>query len=129
MPKQQITTYLGAAPVGPYSPGLRVGDFIFVSAQGPLDPVTGKIVGTTVEEQTVRVLENIKVILEAGGATMADVVKANAFLSDISFFEPYNKIYGSYFPDPRPTRTTMVCQPPIQGILVEIEVVAYVGQD
>ena len=129
MPKQQITTHLGAAPIGPYSPGLRVGDFIFVSGQGPLDPVTGKIVGTTVEEQTVRVLENIKVILEAGGATMADVVKANAFLSDISFFEPYNKIYGSYFPDPRPTRTTMVCQPPIQGILVEIEVVAYVGQD
>ena len=129
MPKQQITTNLGAAPVGPYSPGLRVGDFIFVSGQGPLDPVTGKIVGTTIEEQTVRVLENIKVILEAGGATMADVVKANAFLSDISFFEPYNKIYGSYFPDPRPTRTTMVCQPPIHGILVEIEVVAYVGQD
>ena len=129
MPKQQITTNMGAAPIGPYSPGLRVGDFICVSGQGPLDPVTGKIVGTTVEEQTVRVLENIKVILEAGGATMADVVKANAFLSDISFFEPYNKIYGSYFPDPRPTRTTMVCQPPIQGILVEIEVVAYVGQD
>ena len=129
MPKQPITTNLGAAPVGPYSQGLRVGDFLFVSGQGPLDPVTGKIVGTTIEEQTVRVLENIKVILEAGGATMADVVKANAFLSDISFFEPYNKIYGSYFPDPRPTRTTMVCQPPIQGILVEIEVVAYVGQD
>jgi 2-iminobutanoate/2-iminopropanoate deaminase len=129
MPKQQITTNLGAAPVGPYSPGLRVGDFIFVSGQGPLDPLTGKIVGATIEEQTVRVLENIKVILEAGGASMADVVKANAFLSDISFFEPYNKIYGSYFPDPRPTRTTMVCQPPIQGILVEIEVVAYVGQD
>ena len=128
MPKQQITTNLGAAPIGPYSPGLRVGDFIFVSGQGPLDPVTGKIVGTTIEEQTVRVLENIKVILEAGGATMADVVKANAYLSDISFFEPYNKIYGSYFPDPRPTRTTMVCQPPIKGILVEIEVVAYVGQ-
>jgi 2-iminobutanoate/2-iminopropanoate deaminase len=129
MPKQQITTNLGAAPVGPYSPGLRAGDFIFVSGQGPLDPVTGKIVGATIEEQTVRVLENIKVILEAGGATMADVVKANAFLSDISFFEPYNKIYGSYFPDPRPTRTTMVCQPPIKGILIEIEVIAFVGKE
>jgi 2-iminobutanoate/2-iminopropanoate deaminase len=128
MPKQQITTTSGASPVGPYSQGLRVGDFIFVSGQGPLDPMTGKIVGETIEEQTVRVLENVKVILEAGGATMADVVKANAFLSDISFFEPYNKIYGSYFPDPRPTRTTMVCQPPIKGILIEIEVIAYVGE-
>ena len=129
MSKQQITTTSGAAPVGPYSQGLRVGDFIFVSGQGPLDPVTGKIVGETIEEQTVRVLENIKVILEAGGATMADVVKANAFLSDISFFEPYNKIYSSYFSDPKPTRTTMVCQPPLQGILVEIEVTAYIGNE
>jgi len=129
MPKQQISTASGAAPVGPYSQGLRVGDFIFISGQGPIDPVTGKIVGETIEEQTVRVLENIKLILEAGGATMANVVKANAFLSDISFFEPYNKIYGSYFSDPKPTRTTMVCQPPIQGILVEIEVVAFVGKE
>jgi 2-iminobutanoate/2-iminopropanoate deaminase len=128
MLKQQITTTSGAAPVGPYSQGLRVGDFIFVSGQGPLDPVSGKIVGDTVEQQTVRVLENIKVILEAGGATMADVVKANAFLSDISFFEPYNQVYASYFPDPKPTRTTMICQPPLKGILVEIEVVAYVGK-
>jgi len=129
MSKQQITTTSGAAPVGPYSQGLRVGDFIFVSGQGPLDPVTGKIVGETIEEQTVRVLENIKIILEAGGATMADVVKANAFLSDISFFEPYNKIYSSYFSDPKPARTTMVCQPPLQGILVEIEVTAYIGKE
>lgn len=128
MPKQQIITTASASPVGPYSQGLRVGDFIFVSGQGPLDPVTGKIVGDTIEEQTVRVLENIKVILEAGGASMADIVKANSYLSDISFFEPYNRIYGSYFPDPKPTRTTMICQPPLQGILVEIEVVAYVGK-
>src|SRR5574341_1590481 len=127
MPKQPITTTSGATPVGPYSQGLRAGDFIFVSGQGPLDPVTGKIVGTTIEEQTVRVLENIKVILEAGGATMANVVKANGYLSDIAFFEPYNRIYGSYFPEPKPTRTTMICQPPIKGILVEIEIIAYVG--
>ena len=129
MPKQQITTTSGAGPVGPFSQGLRAGDFIFVSGQGPLDPVTGKIVGETIEEQTVRVLENIRAILEAGGATMADVVKANGYLSDISFFEKYNKVYGSYFPDPKPTRTTMICQPPIEGILVEIEVVAYVGKE
>jgi 2-iminobutanoate/2-iminopropanoate deaminase len=129
MPKHQIRTTSGASPVGPYSQGLQVGDFIFVSGQGPLDPATGKIVGETIEEQTIRVLENIKIILEAGNATMADVVKANAFLSDISFFEPYNKVYASYFPDPKPTRTTMVCQPPIKGILIEIEVIAYVGKE
>ena len=129
MSKHQIATTAGASPVGPYSQGLQVGDFIFVSGQGPLDPVSGQIVGETIEEQTVRVLENIKVILEAGGATMANVVKANAFLSDISFFERYNKIYTSYFPDPKPTRTTMVCQPPLKGILVEIDVIAYIGKE
>jgi len=129
MPKQQITTNSGAAPVGPYSQGLRVGDFLFVSGQGALDPATGKIVGDTIEEQTARVLENIKAILEAGGATLADVVKANAFLSDIALFERYNKVYTSYFPDPKPARTTVGSQLPLQGLLVEIEVVAYLGKE
>ena len=125
MPKQQITTRSGASPIGAYSQGLRAGDFIFVSGQGPLDPVTGQIIGDTVEEQTARVLENIKAILEAGGATMADVVKVTAHLSDISLFERYNKVYATYFPDPKPTRTTVGSQLP--GILVEIDAIAYIG--
>ena len=125
MPRQQITTRSGASPVGAYSQGLRAGDFIFVSGQGPLDPVTGQIVGDTVEEQTERVLENIKAILEAGGATMADVVKVTAHLSDLSLFERYNRVYATYFPDPKPTRTTVGSQ--LLGILVEIDAIAYVG--
>jgi 2-iminobutanoate/2-iminopropanoate deaminase len=125
MPKQQITTRSGASPIGAYSQGLRAGDFIFVSGQGPLDPVTGQIVGETVEEQTARVLENIKAILETGGATMADVVKVTAHLSDLSLFERYNKVYATYFPDPKPTRTTVGSQ--LLGILVEIDAIAYVG--
>ena len=125
MPKQQITTKSGASPVGAYSQGLRAGDFLFVSGQGPLDPATGQIVGDTVEEQTARVLENIKAILEAGGASMADVVKVTAHLSDLSLFERYNKVYATYFPDPKPTRTTVGSQ--LLGILVGIDVIAYVG--
>lgn len=125
MPKQQITTKSGASPVGAYSQGLRAGDFLFVSGQGPLDPATGQIVGDTVEEQTARVLENIKAILEAGGARMADVVKVTAHLSDLSLFERYNKVYATYFPDPKPTRTTVGSQ--LLGILVEIDAIAYVG--
>jgi 2-iminobutanoate/2-iminopropanoate deaminase len=125
MPKQQITTKSGASPVGAYSQGLRAGGFIFVSGQGPLDPATGQIVGDTVEEQTARVLENIKAILEAGGASMADVVKVTAHLSDLSLFERYNKVYATYFPDPKPTRTTVGSQ--LLGILVEIDAIAYVG--
>ena len=126
MSKQQITTRTGASPIGAYSQGLRVGDFIFVSGQGPLDPETGQIVGTTVEEQTGRVLENIKAILAAGGATMADVVKVSAHLSDLSLFERYNKVYAANFPDPKPARTTVGSQ--LLGILVEIDAIAYVGE-
>ena len=129
MPKKQLTTRSSASPVGPYSQGLRVGDFVFVSGQGPLDPATGQIVGENIEEQTARVLENIKAILEVGGATMADVVKANAHLSDMTLFDRYNKVYVTYFPDPKPTRTTVGSQLPLKGILVEIEVIAYVGKE
>ncbi|MFL5663569.1 MAG: RidA family protein [Ktedonobacteraceae bacterium] len=125
MPKQPITTQKGAPPGGAYSQGLRVGDFVFVSGQGPIDPTTGKVVGQSIEEQTARVLENIKAILEAAGAGMEDVVKSTVHLSDLSTFEAYNKVYASYFPDPKPTRTTVGSQ--LAGMLVEIDVIAYVG--
>ena len=128
MPKQQLRIDSSASPsASPYSPGLRVGDFVFVSGQVPRDPATGKLVGETIEEQTRQVLENIKAILAAGGATMADVVKVTAHLSDLDLFEPYNKIYVTYFPDPKPTRTTVGSQ--LLGFLVEIDVIAYVGKE
>ena len=127
MPKQQITTTTGASPMGAYSQGLRAGDFIFVSGQGPLDPETGKIVGDTIEAQTARTLENIKAILEAGGATMADVVKVTAHLTDLSNFAAYNKVYATYFPDPKPVRTTVGSQ--LLGMLVEIDAIAYIGKE
>ncbi len=126
MPKQQISSAKSAQPVGPYSQGLRAGDFIFVSGQGPLDPVTGKVVGETIEEQTSQVLENIKGILEAGGATMADVVKSTVHLSDLEHFRRFNSVYVEFFPDPKPTRTTVGSR--LLGILVEIDVIAYVGE-
>ena len=126
MPKQQISTKSGASPIGAYSQGIRAGDFIFVSGQGPLDPATGQLLLGTIEEQTARVLENIKIILEAAGATMADVVKVTAHLSDLALFERYNKVYATYFPDPKPTRTTVGSQ--LLGILVEIDAIAYVGE-
>ena len=126
MPKQQISTQQGATPRGAYSQGLRAGDFIFVSGQGPIDPATGEIVGQTIEEQTARVLENIKAILAAGGATLDDVVKSTVHLSDLSLFADYNKVYSRYFSDPKPTRTTVGSQ--LSGFMVEIDVIAYVGK-
>lgn len=128
MPKQQISTQSGASPIGVYSQGIRVGDFIFVSGQGPLDPATGKLIHGTIEEETARVLENIKIILEAGGATLADVVKVSAHLSDVAIFERFNKVYATYFPDPKPARTTVGSHLPAEGMLVEIDAIAYVGE-
>ena len=128
MPKQQLKIASdNSTAASPYSPGLRVGDFIFVSGQVPRDPATGKIVGETIEEQTAQVIENIKAILAEGGATLADVVKVSAHLTDLSLFERYNKIYVIYFPDPKPVRTTVGSQ--LLGFLVEIDAIAYVGKD
>ena len=126
MPKQLIKPAHGPPPGGAYSPGLRAGDFVFVSGQGPIEPSTGQIVGETIEEQTARTLENVKLILEAAGATMADVVKATVILSDMSLFPRYNAVYASYFPDPKPARTTSASD--LLGRLVEIDVIAYVGE-
>lgn len=128
MPKQQISTKSGASPIGAYSQGIRAGEFIFVSGQGPLDPATGQLIHGTIEEETARVLENIKIILEAGGATMADVVKVSVHLRDVALFERFNKVYATYFPDPKPARTTVGSQLPREDMLVEIDAIAYVGE-
>ncbi len=126
MPKQQITTHGAPQPRGAYSQGLRAGDFVYVAGMAGFDPVSGELAGETIEEQTARTLENIKATLEAAGATMADVVKATVHLSDLSLFPRYNAVYAQYFPDPKPVRTTVGSQLP--GILVEIDVVAYLGE-
>ena len=125
MTKKQVNAKNAAPPAGAYSPGLIAGDFVFVSGQGPLDPATGKIAGETIEEQTERVLENVKAVLEAAGASMSDVVKVAVHLSDLANFQRFNQVYATFFPDPKPTRTTVGSQLP--GILVEIDAIAYIG--
>ena len=125
MTKKQVRTTAGASPVGAYSQGLIAGNFVFVSGQGPLDPQTGEIVGETIEEQTAQVLKNISAILEAAGASTADVVKVAVHLSDLGLFKRFNQAYAAYFPDPKPARTTVGSQLP--GILVEIDAIAYLS--
>ncbi len=80
-----------------------------------------------IEDQTARTLENIKAILAAGGATLADVVKVSAHLSDLFRFDRYNKVYAGYFPDPKPARTTVSSQ--LKGILVEIDATTHGGEE
>jgi 2-iminobutanoate/2-iminopropanoate deaminase len=126
MPKTQITSKAGSPPGGPYSQGIRAGDFVFVAGQVGKDPATGQLVGDTIEAQTTQTLENLKAILEAAGAGLADVVKVSAHLTDLSLFDRFNKVYVNYFPDPKPVRTTVGSQ--LLGFLVEVDAIAYVGE-
>jgi len=126
MTKQSILTEKAPPPGGAYSQALSVGDFLFTAGMGPWDPQTRQVVGMTIEEQTIRTLENIKAVLEAGGASLADVVKTTVHLSDLGQFSSFNQVYTRYFPDPKPVRTTVGSQ--LSGILVEIDAVAYVGK-
>ncbi len=125
MTKQLIHTPNGPPPRGAYSPALRAGQFIYVSGQSARDSDLC-VVGKTIEEQTRKTIENVAAILADAGAGLDDVVKATVHLSDLSHFQRYNAVYQQIFPEPRPTRTTVgsVLAP---GVLVEIDVVAYVG--
>lgn len=125
MPKQAFQTANAPRPGGAYSQAIRAGDFIYVAGQVPVDPATGKLVAGEIEEQTARVLDNVRAILEASGAGMEHVVKTTVHLSDISLFARFNAVYTGYFPDPKPARTTVGSQLP--GFHIEIDVVAYVG--
>jgi 2-iminobutanoate/2-iminopropanoate deaminase len=115
-----VRTDKAPAPKGPYSQGRRVGNLLFVAGQGPFD-AKGNLVGTTIVEQTKATLANVKAIVEAGGATLADVVKVNVYLTDLADFAAMNEVYASFFPDPYPVRTTV--QAGLLGFLVEIDAV------
>ena len=113
--------------VGPYSPAVKAGDFVFVSGQVGMDPGTGKLIDGGIERQTEQALENIKAILEAAGLDMGAVVKATVFLQHIGDFASMNGVYGSYFEKDPPARAAFeVARLPL-GALVEIEVVAFAG--
>jgi 2-iminobutanoate/2-iminopropanoate deaminase len=111
-------------PRGPYSPAVRAGDFIFVSGQGPVDPITDKLTPGDIQHETRQVLKNLKTILEACGATLADVVKCSVFLKDASEFKAMNEVYTELFGTNRPARTTVVCEF-VNPMRVEIDCVAY----
>lgn len=126
MAKYPITSKRGAPPQGAYSQGWRAGDFIFVSGTGPLDPVTGKLVGDTIEEQTNQTIDNLSSILEAAGASLADVVKVTVHLSDTQLFARYNAVYARRFSKPYPVRTTVGSNlGHTPGMLIEIDCIAY----
>jgi 2-iminobutanoate/2-iminopropanoate deaminase len=123
MAKTEIRTDKAPKPGGSYSQGIRAGNLLFTAGQVGINPATGELAGESIEAQTAQVLENLKGVLEAEGATLADVVKVTAFLTDITLFAGYDAVYRTYFPEPRPARSSVGAK--LAGaFLVEIEAVA-----
>ena len=124
---ERVTARDAPNPQGPYSHAVKAGGFIYVSGQAALDPETSKPINGTVAEETRRTLENVKAILAASGASLADVVKCSVFLADIRDFQAMNEVYAEYFGEAKPARTTVQSTLPASGLKVEIDCVAYVG--
>ena len=121
--RRPILTPNAPPPIGPYSQGVAAaGTFLFVSGQGPKDPKTGSM-PADVKGQTAQCLKNVQAIVEAAGATMADVVRVGVFLKDLADFKDFNEVYKTFFGEPYPARTTVQATAP-GGILVEIDAIA-----
>ena len=122
--KDVVLTARGPKPIGPYSQAIKSNGFLFVSGQVALDPQSGEFVGPDIRQQTERVLENIKCILEAAGASLNHVVKTTVFLKDMSDFTAMNEIYARYFIAAPPARSTVQAARLPKDALVEIDVIA-----
>jgi 2-iminobutanoate/2-iminopropanoate deaminase len=121
--KTLISSADAPTPAGAYSPGLSVGEWIFLSGQGGFDPETGKVISDDIAEQTEQTFTNIEVLLEAAGASLDNVVSCLVHLTDLSQFPVFNAIYAEKFTGVKPVRTTVRADL-VAGLLVEITVVA-----
>jgi 2-iminobutanoate/2-iminopropanoate deaminase len=123
-----ISTQAAPAAIGPYSQAIRAGEFLFVSGQIPLDPVSGALVDGDVRAQSRRVLENLGAILQAAGASLAQVVKTTVYLADMGDFPAMNEVYAGFFPSAAPARATVQVSRLPRDVRVEIDAVAYLGR-
>jgi 2-iminobutanoate/2-iminopropanoate deaminase len=124
--REAVWTKAAPKAVGPYSQGIKAGDFLFVAGEAGVDPATGKLVEGGIAPQTRRALENIRAIVEAGGSSLERVVRCGVFLADISDFQAMNAVYAEFFPPDRspPARTTVQAAKLPMGALVEIDAIA-----
>lgn len=124
MAREAVSSPGAPSAIGPYSPAIRAGQFLFVSGQVPIDPATGQIVEGDVQAQTRRVMENIGALLTAGGMTFAHVVRTTVFLADMNDFGAMNEVYGQYFQAPAPARATVQVARLPRDARLEIDVIA-----
>jgi len=116
----------GDAPeaIGPYSQAIRVGNFLFTSGQIAIDPGSGQLIIGGIKEQTTRVLENLKAVLEAGSSSLANVIKTTVYLSDMNDFAQMNEIYAQFFGEGKPARSTVEVARLPKDVKVEIDAIA-----
>lgn len=122
--KDVVSTDHGPKAIGPYSQAIKANGFVFVSGQVALDPKTQQLIEGGIAQQTERVMENLKGIVEAAGSNMSKVVKTTVFLTDMNDFSAMNEVYGRYFPTQPPARATVQVSRLPKDVKVEIEVVA-----
>jgi len=127
MSRKVIATDDAPKAIGPYSQAIQSGSFLFLSGQIALDPQTGQLTSGDVAEQTKRVMENLKAVVEAAGASMGDIVKCTIYLKNMADFGTVNDIYGSYFVQEPPARATVEVSRLPKDVDVEIDAIAVVG--
>lgn len=125
--KEVLHTDLAPAAVGPYSQAIVANKMIFTSGQIPINPKTGKIEATTIEEQTEQVMQNLHCVLAEGGVAFDRVIKTTCFLTDMNDFAAFNSVYGKYFPENAPARSCVQVAALPMGAKVEVEVIAVQG--
>ncbi len=111
------------AAIGPYSQAVSVGDMLFTSGQIALDPKSGEIIGTTIEEQTEQVMKNLGAILDANNISFEHTIKTTCFLADMNDFAKFNDIYGKYFTS-KPARSCVAVKQLPKNVLCEVEIIA-----
>ena len=131
MQRIQVQTSQAPAAIGPYSQAIRCGQFLYASGQIPLDPATGEVVGSDVQSQTERVMQNIQAVLAEAGSSLDHVVKTTVFLTSMNDFQAMNAVYARYFEGPDrlpPARSTVAVAELPRKVLVEIECIAILGE-
>ncbi|HEY6447134.1 MAG TPA: RidA family protein [Acidobacteriaceae bacterium] len=128
--KSAVSTLDAPGAIGPYSQAVRIGNLVYTSGQVALDPASGQLVAGGIQEQTTRVLENLKAVLAAAGTDLAHVIKTVVFLKDMNDFAAMNSVYATYLAPEgvvKPARSTVEVARLPKDALVEIEVIATVG--
>ena len=123
--RQTVTAEKGPAPAGPYSHAVVANGFVFVSGQGPVNPETGTM-PDAFKDQVRQTLRNVQTILEAAGSNLDDVVKVNAYVTDLTRFAEFNEVYKEFFQNDPPARTTVASG--LLGFLVEIDCIAALSE-